>query len=138
MLYNVKREQHPVSLTRCISGFFPRIYRWLLLQTRTQGCSNSATQSSLAQSESTEIYYVSSPGCCFFFLCIANINFEWCSLFCQVDIRLFLRSVVPYHLCDATTPPWVDRSLRLLAGEAFPVVGTRSWTRKYITCLVKK
>ena len=57
-----------------------------------------------------------------FFLCIANINFEWCSLFCQVDIRLFLRSVVPYHLYDATTPRgWTA------AFGCWPARPSRSW-----------
>lgn len=41
---------------------------------------------------------------------------------CQVDIRLFLRSVVLYHLCDATTPRgWTA------AFGCWPARSSRSW-----------
>ena len=124
---HVADRKVPGSVTRCISGFFPRIYGWLLLQTRTARCSDSATQSSLAQSESTEIYYVNSSGCCFFFLCIGIFNnFKQIS-FSPIDYYNFI-PFIPLLLFSVSSlwchhAPWVDRSLRLLAGEAFPVMG---------------
>ena len=41
---------------------------------------------------------------------------------CQVDIRLFLRSVVLYHLCDATTP-----GVQTAAFGCWPARPSRSW-----------
>ena len=41
----------------------------------------------------------------FLFLCIEYfLVLNGVLFFCQVDILLFHYSVVPYHLCDATTP----------------------------------
>ena len=49
------------------------------------------------------------------------------SFFCQVDIRLFLRSVVLYHLCDATTPRgWTA------AFGCWPARPSRSWGRELV------
>ena len=52
------------------------------------------------------------------------------SFFCQVDIQLFLRSVVLYHLCDATTPRgWTA------AFGCWPARRSQLWGRELIVKL---